>query len=67
MNAKKSWKDNLTCRYCATSAQESQEHLEVCNGTEFERRGLGMESFMGKVTFWRRMTVKMRQMATATR
>ena len=72
MNAKKSWKDNLTCRYCATGAQESQEHLEVCNGTEFERRGLGMESFMGKVTFWRRMTVKLekekkkKKKATAT-
>ena len=43
--------------------------MEVCTGTEFERRGLGMEGFMGKVTFWRRMTVKMdsmKKMATAT-
>ena len=66
MNAKGSWKENLTCRCCDSDVQESQEHLEVCRGTEFERRGLGMEGFMGKVTFWRRMTVKMRQMATAT-
>ena len=67
LNAKRSWKENLTCRCCDSDVQESQEHLEVCRGTEFERRGLGMEGFMGKVTFWRRMTVKMRQMATATR
>ena len=66
LNAKRSWKENLTCRCCDSDVQESQEHLEVCRGTEFERRGLGMEGFMGKVTFWRRMTVKMRQMATAT-
>ena len=49
-----------------SDVQESQEHLEVCRGTEFERRGLGMEGFIEKVIFWRRMTVKMRQMATAT-
>ena len=69
MNAKKSWKENLTCRLCDTDAQESQEHLESCKGTEFERRSLRMESFMGKVTFWKRMTTKLEKMtkkATAT-
>ena len=25
------------------------EHLKVCTGTEFEKRGLGMEGFMRKV------------------
>ena len=66
MNVKKSWKENLTCRFCDSDVQESQEHLEVCTGTEFERRGLGMEGFMGKVTFWRRMTVKMDSMKKKT-
>ena len=56
----------LTCRFCNSNVLETQEHLEICEGTKFERRGLRLSDVMGRVTFWRRMTVKMTQMATAT-
>ena len=49
---------NLSCRFCATDTEESQEHLETCNGCKFERRNLNMSSLMGRVNFWRRMTTK---------
>ena len=50
---------NLSCRFCEDNVDESQEHLEVCRGGEFERRKLKMSKWKSKVTFWRRMTTKM--------
>ncbi len=37
-NFRHSW-DDLACRYCDLGDDESQEHLEMCGGTEFERAG----------------------------
>ena len=35
-------------------------HLEICDGTEFDRRCLRLDDVMGRVViFWRRMTQKM--------
>ena len=51
--------NNLSCRFCEDNVEESQEHLEVCRGGDFERRKLRMSNWKGKVTFWRRMTKKM--------
>ena len=45
---------------------ETQEYLEICEGTKFERRRLRLSDVMGRETFWRRMTVKMTQMPTVT-
>ena len=56
-NFQKSWTD-MSCRYCDLGATEDQEHLEVCGGTEFERRGLELENWRHKLLFWRRMTAK---------
>ena len=57
----------LTCRFCNSNVLETQEHLEICEGTKFERRGLRLSDVMGRVIYWRKMTVKiMTQMATAT-
>ena len=56
-----------TCRFCNSNVLETQEHLEICEGTKFERRGLRLSDVMGRVIYWRKMTVKiMTQMATAT-
>ena len=33
-------------------------HLEICDGTEFDRRCLRVDDVMGRVIFWRRMTQK---------
>ena len=46
---------------------QTQEHLEICDGTKFERRGVRVSEVMGRLIFWSRMTQKMTQkMATVT-
>ena len=57
VNNKRSY-NNLSCRFCDDDTEESQEHLVVCRGGDFERRKLKMAKWEGKVTFWRRMTKK---------
>ena len=57
--------ESLTCRFCANNLPETQEHLEMCEGTKFERRGVRISEVMGRVIFWRRMMKKMTQ-KTAT-
>ena len=42
---------------------ESQEHLEMCSGMEFERRGLCMSNRRDLVKFWTRATVKLAKIA----
>ena len=59
VNNKRSF-NNLSCRFCDDDTEESQEHLEVCSGCDFERRSLKMTKWKGKVIFWRRMTIKIR-------
>ena len=58
MNCKSSFTD-LSCRHCGSETQESQEHLEVCMATGYERRGLDMSTNVGLLAFWRRMSVKL--------
>ena len=57
-NIKRSYKD-LSCTFCQSGGKETQEHLEVCVGCEFERRGLKMSVRSDKVKFWLRMEKKM--------
>ena len=57
-NDKRSFKD-LQCRFCTSGREENQEHLEECEGTEFERRGLRMSERSDLVKFWSRMEKKM--------
>ena len=62
MNQKgKKTPESLTCRFCKNDLPETQEHLEICDGTKFERRGVRVSEVMGRVIFWRRMTQKMTQ------
>ena len=56
-NFKKSLTD-MSCCYCDLGATEDQEHLEVCGGTKFKRRGLELENWRHELLFWRRMTAK---------
>ena len=58
VNAKKSHED-LSCRFCSGNAEESQDHLQECSGTEFERRGLDLSRDWGMVNFWKRMMKKL--------
>ena len=57
MNHKNSHLNDLSCSFCKGPMEESQEHLEEeCPGCQFERRKLNMETWRGKLIFWKRMT-----------
>ena len=58
-NCKRSWANNLECRFCTENILETQEHLEECRELSFERRGLRMDTEGGKVMFFRRMEKKL--------
>ena len=38
---------------------KNQEHLERCDGFNYEQRGLNLNEEMGKKIFWRRMASKL--------
>ena len=40
-------------------SDETQEHLQLCGGTSFERRGLDLSDKRGLLDFWRRMKMKL--------
>jgi hypothetical protein len=58
VNNKRSFNNNLSCRFCDNDTEETQEHLEECTGCEYERRGQKMSDWSGRVIFWRRVTAK---------
>ena len=66
MNQKGSYKSDLNCRFCTNKVPETQEHLEICAGMEFERWGLDLAERDGVLKFWRRVTVKLSKLAVAT-
>ena len=37
------------CRLCSEGSEETQEHLQLCRGTLFERRGLDMSKRSGGI------------------
>ena len=62
-NHKQSHSD-MSCNLCTSKEEMSQEHLEICEGTEHERRGLDMGTWRGLLDFWRRMMKKLGATAT---
>ena len=58
-NCKRSWRNNLECRFCDANILETQEHIEECRGLSWERRNLRMDTEGGKITFFRRMEKKL--------
>ena len=58
-NHKRSWTNNLECRFCDSGILESQEHLEACGGLSWERRGLKMDTVGGKINFFKRVEKKL--------
>ena len=57
--------NDLNCKFCKQNVQETQEHLEECPETEYERRGLVLSDWNGKLGFWRRMLFKIAAVAPA--
>ena len=58
-NCKRSWVNDLNCRFCKDNILENQEHLEECAGLWFERRNLNMDTAKGKIVFFRRAKEKL--------
>ena len=52
---------HISCRFCQSGEEETQEHLEVCVGCDFERRGLKMSVRSDIVKFWLRMEKKLQE------
>ena len=55
----------LDFRFCDSHSEESQEHLEICEGTEYERRGLNLTGWFRLLNFWRRMCRRLTTNTTA--
>ena len=58
-NFRHSHVNDMSCRLCSQDSDETQEHLLLCEGTRFERRGLDLSDWRGLLDFWRRMKFKM--------
>ena len=58
-NHKRSWKNDLECRFCDDKILETQEHLEECRGLSWERRNLKMDTEGGKINFFKRVEKKL--------
>ena len=41
----------LKRRLCSQGSDETQEHLQLCEGTKFERRGLDLSDWIGLLDF----------------
>ena len=54
-NHKRSWKNDLDCRFCDDKILETQEHLGECGGLSWERRNLKMDTEEGKINFFKRV------------
>ena len=50
---------DMSCDLCTSNEEMNQEHLETCEGTGYERRGLNMMNWKGVLDFWRRMTSRL--------
>ena len=55
------FREDMTCRHCPTAETESQEHM----GRQIEQPGLEMNTFEGKVIFWRRMAPILKKLDSA--
>ena len=65
-NFRHSHTNNMGCRLCLRNHEETQEHLEHCEGTVYERRGLDLLQRRGLLDFWRRMAKRMEKIAAVT-
>ena len=61
-------RNDMTCRCCEEDKAETQEHLEICKGTENEQRGLkNWNRAQTRMTFWKRMRRRIKDREEALR
>ena len=62
-NFKHSYINIMGCRLCSRNHEETQEHLQQCEGKAFERWGIDLSNWWGVLDFWRRMTKRMEKLS----
>ena len=71
-NTSSTIRQNMECRHCNTTDEETQEHLEIRKGTEDLRKDLGLEKEHDHMLLWRKLTrrlkdiIKCEEMKTAS-
>ena len=49
----------MTCRYCPSGENETQEHMIECEFTSDIRRGLDLNKEKDTIVFWRKLNTKL--------
>ena len=49
----------MTCRYCKTEEEETQEHMEICKYTAKLREGLNLTIERDHIILWRKINSKL--------
>ena len=53
------YREDMTCRYCNTGEEETQEHMETCESTATLREGLNINNEREHIILWRKINSKL--------
>ena len=54
-NRSSQFRNDMTCRYCPSGENETQEHMIECEFTSDIRRGLDLNKEKDTIVFWRKL------------
>ena len=52
-------RNNMSCRYCSTGEDETQEHMENCEFSSEIRKGLNLAKERDLIIMWRKLNTKL--------
>ena len=52
-------RNNMSCRYCSTGEDETQEHMENCEFSSEIRKGLNLVKERDLIIMWRKLNTKL--------
>ena len=58
-NMSSMYRENMSCRYCSTGEEETQEHMETCESTTELREGLNLKIEREHIILWRKINRKL--------
>ena len=58
-NMSSMYREDMTCRYCCTGEEETQEHMETCEYTATLREGLNINNEREHIILWRKINRKL--------
>ena len=53
------YRDNMSCRYCTSGEEETQEHMETCESTSEMRQRLNLTIEREHIILWRKINRKL--------